>query len=270
MRVAYVSDPELLSRTDIYFRGFDLALPDYYREREWEREFDGFVRDGNLPAFELVRFGVDHTGGFNSALDNVNTPERQVADNDYAVGLLVDKVAHSPYKNSTLICIVEDDAQNGADHVDAHRSTAYIVGPYVKHGAVISNRYTTVNMVRTLEDLVGAEHLNINTATQRPMVDVFDLNQQDWNFDAVPSVYLNDTQLPIKEQERKPAGASSSTHDGSYWIQKTAGFDFTREDDLKDPEQYNRIIWEGIKGDVPYPTERSGLDLRHDRATLLR
>ncbi|HEY1476765.1 MAG TPA: bifunctional YncE family protein/alkaline phosphatase family protein [Chthoniobacterales bacterium] len=268
MRVAYVSDPELLSRTDIYFRGFDLALPDYYREREWEREFDGFVRDGNLPAFELVRFGVDHTGGFNSALDNVNTPERQVADNDYAVGLLVDKVAHSPYKNSTLICIVEDDAQNGADHVDAHRSTAYIVGPYVKHGAVISNRYTTVNMVRTLEDLVGAEHLNINTATQRPMVDVFDLNQQDWNFDAVPSVYLNDTQLPIKEQG--PAGASSSTHDGSYWIQKTAGFDFTREDDLKDPEQYNRIIWEGIKGDVPYPTERSGLDLRHDRAALLR
>jgi hypothetical protein len=125
-------------------------------------------------------------------------------------------------------------------------------------------------MVRTLEDLVGAEHLNINTATQRPMVDVFDLNQQDWNFDAVPSVYLNDTQLPIKEQERKPAGASSSTHDGSYWIQKTAGFDFTREDDLKDPEQYNRIIWEGIKGDVPYPTERSGLDLRHDRAALLK
>jgi DNA-binding beta-propeller fold protein YncE len=270
LQVAYVSDPELLSRTDIYFRGFDLALPDYYREREWEREFDGFVRDGNLPAFELVRFGVDHTGGFNSALDNVNTPERQVADNDYAVGLLVDRVAHSPYRNSTLICIVEDDAQNGADHVDAHRSTAYIVGSYVKHGAIISNRYTTVNMVRTLEDLVGGEHLNINTATQRPMVDVFDLNQKDWNFDAVPSAYLNETQLPIKQPESKPAGAGFSTHDGSYWIEKTAGLDFTREDGLKDPEQYNRIIWEGIKGDVPYPTKRSGLDLRHDRAALLR
>jgi hypothetical protein len=74
---------------------------------------------------------------------------------------------------------------------------------------------------------------------------------------------LNDTQLPIKKQEGKSAG--SSTHDGRYWIQKTAGFDFTREDDLKDPDQYNRIIWEGIKGDVSYPSERSGLDLRQDR-----
>jgi DNA-binding beta-propeller fold protein YncE len=255
-RVAFVSDPELISRTDNYFRGFDLALPDYYREREWEREFAGLVREGNLPAFELVRFGVDHTGGFNIALDNVNTPERQVADNDYAVGLLVDRVAHSAYKNSTLICILEDDAQNGADHVDAHRSTAYIVGPYVKHGAVISNRYTTVNMIRTLEDLFGAEHLNINTATQRPMADVFDLSQPDWNFDALPSVYLNDTRLPIKKQEGKTAGTGFSTHDGAYWIQRTAGFDFRREDDLKDPDRYNRIIWEGIKGDVPYPAAR--------------
>jgi DNA-binding beta-propeller fold protein YncE len=256
VRVAFVSDPELLNRTDNYFRGFDLALPDYYREREWEREFEGFVRDGNLPAFELVRFGVDHTGGFNVALDKVNTPERQVADNDYAVGLLIDRVAHSPYKNSTLICILEDDAQNGADHVDAHRSTAYIVGPCVKHGTVVSNRYTTVNMIRTLEDLFGAEHLNINTATQRPMADVFDLSQSDWSFEALPSVYLNDTQLPISKQQGKTAGGGFSTHDAAYWIQKTAGFDFRREDDLKDPDRYNRIIWEGIKGDVPYPAAR--------------
>ena len=253
IRVAFVSDPELISRTDNYFRGFDLALPDYYREREWEREFEGFVREGNLPAFELVRFGVDHTGGFNIAQDNVNTPERQVADNDYAVGLLVDRVAHSPYKNSTLICILEDDAQNGADHVDAHRSTTFIVGPYVKHGAVVSNRFTTVNMLRTLEDLFGAEHLNINTATQRPMAEVFDLSQPDWSFDSLPSIYLNDTQLPIKQQPGKTAGSGFSTHDGTYWIQKTAGFDFSREDDLKDPDRYNRIIWEGIKGNVPYP-----------------
>jgi DNA-binding beta-propeller fold protein YncE len=256
LRVAFVSDPELISRTDNYFRGFDLALPDYYREREWEREFDGFVREGNLPAFELVRFGVDHTGGFNIAQDNVNTPERQVADNDYAVGLLIDRVAHSPYKNSTLICILEDDAQNGADHVDAHRSTAYIVGPYVKHGAVVSNRYTTVNLLRTLEDLFGAEHLNINTATQRPMVDVFDLSQPDWSFDALPSIYLNDTQLPIKKQQGKTAGSGFSTHDGAYWIQKTTGFDFSREDNLEDPDRYNRIIWEGIKGNAPYPAAR--------------
>ena len=78
-------------------------------------------------------------------------------------------MAHSIYKDSTLIFIVEDDSQDGPDHVDAHRSTAYIVGPYIKHSAVVSNYYTTVSLIRTMEDVLGLDHLNLNTATAAPM-----------------------------------------------------------------------------------------------------
>ena len=89
---------------------------------EWEREFDEFVRSGRLPSFEIVRLPQDHTDTKVAGIDGVTGPEIQVADNDYAVGRLVEKVANSPYKSNTLIFILEDDAQSGEDHVDAHRS----------------------------------------------------------------------------------------------------------------------------------------------------
>ena len=92
-----------------------------------EREFAAFATDGGLPALSLVRLMADHTGSYAEAIDGVNTPERQVADNDFAVGRLIEAVAHSRYAGDTLIFIVEDDAQDGPDHVDAHRSTAYVV-----------------------------------------------------------------------------------------------------------------------------------------------
>ena len=105
-------------------------MPDYYREAEWAREFEGYVKNGKLPSIEFVRFMHDHLGNFTKAIDGVNTPDTEVADNDYAVGKLIQAVAHSPYADSTLIFVVEDDAQDGPDHVDAHRSEAFIVGPY--------------------------------------------------------------------------------------------------------------------------------------------
>jgi YVTN family beta-propeller protein len=271
IQVSYPTKPVLIANNDIYFRGYDNAFPDFWREDEWAREFDNYVANGNLPRVELVRFMHDHTGSFATSIDGVNTPELDHADNDYAVGLLVDKVAHSPYKSDTVIFVVEDDAQAGADHVDAHRSTAYVIGAYVKQGEVVSRRYTTVNMIRTIEDILGLEHLNINTATQRPMTDVFDLNQRDWTYTAVASDLLKVTQLPI------PANAFADAdevlkplHDSLYWAEKTAGFDFSVEDNLKDPDKFNRITWEGVMGDVPYPSERTGTDLRLNRAELLK
>src|SRR5262249_51101813 len=153
----------LIPNTDAYYCGFDTAFPDYYRECEWEREFAKFSKDGDLPSLELVRLMHDHMGDFDKAIDGVNTPELQQADNDYAVGRLVDKVAHSPYRSNTLVFVVEDDAQNGADHVDAHRTTAYIVGPYVQKNVVVSRYYTTVNLLRTIEDILGLQHLNLDT-----------------------------------------------------------------------------------------------------------
>src|SRR5258707_2470239 len=154
--VSCATKAALIPNTDPYFRGFDNRFPDYYRECEWECEFAKFSKNGDMPSLELVRLMHDHMGDFDKAIDGVNTPELQQADNDYAVGRLVDKVAHSRYRSNTLVFIVEDDAQDGADHVDAHRSTTYVVGPYVGRG-VVSHFYTTVNLLRTIEDILGLQ-----------------------------------------------------------------------------------------------------------------
>jgi YVTN family beta-propeller protein len=249
LQVAFPTKAGLIEHTDPYFRSFDTAFPDYWREIEWEREFDRFLREGQMPDLCLVRFMEDHMGSFKKAIDGINTPERQQADNDYAVGRLVEKVAASLFKDNTLIFVVEDDAQNGADHVDSHRSTAYVVGPFVKQGQVVSQFYTTVNVLRTIEDILGTDHLNIHTATARPMAEVFDLKQETWKFKAEPSSYLKDTGLPLADK----TGAMHPTHDAAYWEAATAQFDFSKEDNLGDPDAFNRIIWKGLKGDAPYP-----------------
>jgi DNA-binding beta-propeller fold protein YncE len=270
LRVGFPSRVALLKDTDPYFRSFDTRFPDFWRENEWEREFDGYAKKGNLPALSMVRLMEDHMGSFNSALDGVNTPEIQQADNDYAVAKLIEKMANSPYKSDTLIFILEDDSQDGADHVDSHRSTGYVVGPYVKHGAVISEKYTTVNMLRTIEDVLNVDHVDVLTASEKPMTKVFDLNQREWSFDAVPSIYLYNTQLPLPPRFAKNKTIPKPTHDAAYWADRTKQFDFTREDNISNPDKFNRIIWEGLHGDKPYPTVRSGIDLRRNRSALLK
>ncbi len=259
------SNAELYKFGDPYFKGFDPGYPDFYREAEWEREFDGYVRHSNLPAFEIVQLQEDHMGDFEKAISGVNTPETQQADNDYAVARLIDRVAHSPYKENTLIFAIEDDAQDGPDHVDAHRTTAYVVGPYVRHGVVVSTFYTTVSMVRTIEDVLGLDHLNLNTATARPMTDAFDLNQQDWSFDARPSGVLAKTKLPLSGAERAAAqsrGAVPVSQDSAYWARVTKGFDFSGEDRV-DAAKFNHVLWQGMKG-TPYPTSRTGSSFRDE------
>src|SRR5208337_907105 len=170
-QVAYPTSPVLAPYTDIYFRGFDMTFPDYYRFTEWERDFNANYASGGLPNLTLMRIPHDHTGNFSIALDGINTPELDEADNDYAVGLVADKIAHSVYKNDTLIFVIEDDAQDGGDHVDAHRSTAYVIGPYVKHHAVVSTSFTTLSMYRTIEDILGIRYSNLNDALAVPMAD---------------------------------------------------------------------------------------------------
>jgi DNA-binding beta-propeller fold protein YncE len=246
--VSTASDPALLGITDPYLRGFDMKLPDFWREREWEREFSDQVAHKNMPALSFVRFMTDHTGDFEHAVDGVNTPEAQVADNDYAVGKLVQRIAASPYRDSTLIFIIEDDAQDGPDHVDAHRSTAYVVGPYVKQGAVVSTRYSTVNVLRTIEEVLGIEPLSMFDAYQRPMSDVFDLQQRAWNFRAVPSAALLGTKLPIAKTKSARAGDGFTfAHGAAYWARATRGYDWRAEDRI-DAAAYNRVMWEGMKG----------------------
>ncbi|MBK8048935.1 MAG: hypothetical protein IPK16_18510 [Anaerolineales bacterium] len=137
-----------------YFRGFDNNFPDYYRFKEWEREFDTkYAPDGgeDLPALSLVRFMHDHTGNFGTAKFGVDTPEEMQADNDYAVGLLVEKISKSKYKDNTLIFVIEDDAQDGGDHVDSHRTVAFILGANVKQGAVVSTSTTRLTSCAPLK-----------------------------------------------------------------------------------------------------------------------
>src|SRR5260370_8791055 len=113
----------------------------------------------------MVRIRHDHMGSFSSALGGVNTPETQQADCDLALGRLVAAVANSRYAADTLIIVTEDDVQDGPDHVDSHRGPALVVGPYVKQGAVVSARYSQVNALGTIEDLLGSAHINLTTAS---------------------------------------------------------------------------------------------------------
>jgi YVTN family beta-propeller protein len=252
---AYVANPDLVGLTDPYFRGFDDAYPDFYREQEWEREFNGYVAGNNLPALSLVRLMNDHTGSYKSAIDGVNTPEIQVADNDYAVGRLIQAVATSPYANNTLVFVIEDDAQDGPDHVDAHRSIAFVAGPYVKQGAVVSTRYSTVNVLRTITDVLGLDHLGIFDANAAPMTDVFDLGRTSWTFKASASGLLAGTQLPVPKAAIV-AAALQPTHTTLWWSAQTRGMDFSVEDRV-DPAVYNQLLWRGLMGDKPYPQRAS-------------
>jgi DNA-binding beta-propeller fold protein YncE len=250
--VAYPTNAALAPYTDPYYRGFDNNFPDYYRFKEWERDFDANYANGGLPTLSLVRLMHDHTGSFDTAIDMVNTPELMQADNDYAVGLLVQKIANSIYAQNTLIFVVEDDAQDGADHVDSHRTIAFIAGPYVKQGAVVSTAYNTVDFIRAMEEVLGLKRfLNLNDALGHPMADVFTTTPQAWSFTASPSAYLYATSLPLPTA---PTGMKipKSTHDAVYWARVTKGLDFSDADRV-DPLLYNRILWKGMMHDKPYP-----------------
>jgi len=215
----------------------------------------------------LVRFMHDHTGNFDTAIDGVNTPELQQADNDYATGLLVQKIANSRYAKNTLVFIIEDDSQDGADHVDSHRSIAFVAGAWVKQGALVSTQYNTISFLRTIEMVLGLPPLNINDALARPMADIFTTTPNPWNFTAAPAPILYGTKLPLPPQ---PAGliVPKSSQSAEYWARVTRGMDFTIEDRF-DFASYNRILWAGLMGNTPYPATPTGLDLRRNREELL-
>jgi DNA-binding beta-propeller fold protein YncE len=275
-RVAFPTKAALMKITDPYFRGFDQAFPDYWRFKEWDREFQLHVKHHDLPALELIRLPHDHFGSFRTAIDGVNTVETEMADNDYAIGLLVQQIAHSPYKNDTLIFVVEDDAQNGPDHVDAHRTVALVAGAYVKQHAVVSAHYTTVNMLVTIEDVLGIGPMGINDAVLAPMAEAFTTEEKPWTYDAPVPAILRSTQLPLpgataaeKSAALHNAPYTHPLHSAAYWAAKTRGFDFAVEDHLNTP-LFNRILWHGLMGQsVPYPTARSGRDLSQHRRELL-
>jgi YVTN family beta-propeller protein len=259
----------LMRVSNPYFRGFDQGFPDFWRMREWEREFDAFAARRSAPNLMLVRLAHDHTGDFDEGIDGVNTVETELADNDYAVGRLVEKVAHSPFAKDTLIFVVEDDAQDGPDHVDAHRSIAFVAGPYVRRAAVVSQRYDTVDLVRTIEAVLGLGPMGLTDAAATPISAAFDIRQDPaWTFTARVPAVLRTTALPLPPGPPVRTSCRTPTRSARWWAAAMAGQDFSEEDRLDTPA-FNLALWRGLKGDAPYPAVRDGADLRANRARLL-
>ena len=187
-----------------------------------------------------MRFAHDHFGSFGQAEDGVNTPETQMADNDYAVGLLIEKIAHSRYAADTVVFVVEDDAQDGPDHVDAQRSIALVAGAHVKQGAVISHAYNTVSVLATIEALLGLQPLGLTDGLAMPMADVFEREARPWSYSAKVPAVLRSTQLPLP-----PGPTAQPRHEAKWWDEQTAGQDFTHAD-AADSEIIQQALWRGL------------------------
>jgi YVTN family beta-propeller protein len=269
--VFVATKPALRPVSDPYYRSYDMRYPDFWRVTEWARDFDDLAAAGRLPDLMLVRLPNDHFGSFGQALDGVGTVETQMGDNDYALGWLVARIAASPIAADTLILVVEDDAQAGADHVDAHRSVAFIIGPYVKRQALVSTRYTTVNMLRTIEEVLGLPPLGLNDGLAAPMSDAFDATAPaTWQYAAIVPELLRMTELPLPPRlaAAERVDSCAPPRDARYWAAQMAGQDFSVEDRL-DTKRFNAALWRGLKGEGAPPADRDGRDLRNGRAALL-
>jgi YVTN family beta-propeller protein len=165
----WTDHPSLQGHYDPNYVGWDLDYSDFDREAEWAKEFKAFAANGELPALEIVYLPNDHTSGTRAGSP---TPQAYVATNDVAVGRIVDAVSHSKYWKSTAIFILEDDAQNGPDHVSAQRSTFYIASPYAR-GGLQHAHYSTASFVRTIGLLLGLQPLSLYDATALPLYDAF-------------------------------------------------------------------------------------------------
>jgi hypothetical protein len=217
----------LRPRTDRDFATFDLTYPDADRFAEWKREFDAYERTRTLPALEIVRFPNDHTSG---TRPDAPTPQAMVADNDDAVGRLVDAVSHSPDWPHTVIFIIEDDAQNGPDHVDEQRSTFYLASPYAA-GGVQHDFYTQASVLRTIEIILGLPPMSTYDAGAAPLSAAFVARPNLRPFDALPET------IDVHAKNARSA----------YRAADSARLDFALEDRVDDAT-FNDILWHAVKG----------------------
>lgn len=227
-------------------------LPDHPEQRfrgssrfgEWQKEFRGFVanqqsgKGETLPNLSIVRISNDHTAGLNKGIP---TPQFYVAENDYAVGRLVEEVSKSPYWKDTAIFIVEDDAQDGPDHVDAHRSPALVISAYNRPGSLVHEFHSTVSLIRTMELCLGIAPMNFLDANATP-IDIFTQTADFRPYSAIlPTVALDNLYPPDK-----PTTAMLN------YMRLTDRQDL-KHADMADPAELNEIIWFSVKSRVPMP-----------------
>ncbi|HEY1958459.1 MAG TPA: hypothetical protein VGH28_22735 [Polyangiaceae bacterium] len=251
-RVAYTTALGLADDTDPYFRGFDVTFSDFWRAREWKRELDAIAASKeDLPALSFVRLPHDHLGGFGRALDGVDTPDTQMADHDYALGVIVEALSRSRFWDDTILIALEDDAQDGADHVDAHRSVLFFAGGHAAAGVVSHARYATPSVLRTIELLLGVPPLGRRDAVAPPIADALSESVDDSPFVAVVPDVLRATKLPLPAP--KP-GEHATTPRGTAgtWERATRGMRFDREDELP-AAAFNAVLYCGLIGGARCP-----------------
>ena len=217
---------------DPWYRGFDLSYTDIKRADRFISEMKRFEDEGDMPRLQIVRLPNDHTHGVTAG---ERTPTAFVADNDAALGKLVDAVSHSKFWTNTAIFVVEDDAQDGPDHVDAHRTEALVISPYTRHEAVDSTLYSTTSMLRTMELILGLQPMTQFDAAAAPMFNSFQ-SQPDWT----PYVAL-------------PANVDLDARNNALAWGGKEKFVFAKED-ANDDIKFNEVIWRSVKGgDHPMP-----------------
>jgi YVTN family beta-propeller protein len=229
-----VNDPVLEKVSDKDYPPYNLDYPDVERAQEFISEFKGFESSGKMPQLLIVRMGNDHTSG---TTPGKIAPLSANADNDQGVGMLVEAVSKSRFWNETAIFVIEDDAQNGPDHVDSHRAPAWVISPWVKKGSVNSTMYNQASVLRTMELILGMRPMTTYDAGARPMFSVFD------NTPAAGAYALEKPQTPL--DQRNPAKSPTAA--------RSLRMNFKDADDV-DEDELNRILWAAIKGpDVPMP-----------------
>ncbi len=219
---------------DPAFRGFDMAYPDVKRAERFISELKRFEAEGDMPRLQIVRLPNDHTSG---ASVGQRTPRAHMGDNDLAFGQMVEALSRSKFWPTTAIFVVEDDAQNGPDHVDAHRTIAYVISPYTKRRSVDSTMYSTSSMLRTMELILGLKPMSQFDAAAIPMFRSFQSKPDLTPYDTRP--------ITVDVTEKNVATA--------WGADKARLMDFTKED-AADDLLLNEMIWRSIKGaDQPMP-----------------
>jgi len=229
----------LLKEADHYckpYPGWNLDIQDIYRESIFEKDFDSLLHAGAVPHFNTVYLPNDHTSGLTKG---DYTPIAQIADNDLALGRLADHLSHSAIWPQCAIFVLEDDAQDGPDHVDAHRSPAYVISPYIKRKTVNHTMYSTTSILRTMELILGLPPMSQYDAAATPL----------WNcFTAMPDTTA---------YTARPAGVDINTRNTASTASAllSAQFDLSKADAVPD-YLLNQVLWKAVKGEnspVPEP-----------------
>jgi YVTN family beta-propeller protein len=221
--------------------GFPSVVSDQYRAGEFIKELKEFEKNGDLPNFIIMSLPNNHTSGTSPGMP---TPKSSVADNDLALGRIVEAVSESKFWKETCILVCEDDPQDGFDHIDGHRTVGLVISPYTRRGEVVSTYYSQINMVRTIEDLLGIPPMNQLDLSAEAMTDCFTKKA-----DFTPYKALKNN-IPL--DQLNPALVSLAG-DQLYWAKKSLEQDLNEVDRI-DEDVFNRIIWHSVKGyDRPYP-----------------